>query len=365
MNGSGIRLGVAAMAIVLGGSFAGSAAAGDGDPAAEKLLEAGHWKRLRGIAEPRVAANPNDAQAAFLLSRVKEAFGDLRGALALAEKAVWLDPNNARHHFQVARLCGDLAQKAGIFKGMGFAHRIKKEIDIAISLDPKFMDARELLMQFYFNAPGIAGGDKKKAYATVEAIGRLDAYRGLVAQALLADEEKNPAKMEEFYLKAAAAAPRDYLVLSRLAGFYASNGQKKYDLSEEYGLEALKIEEGRVGPYVVLAGAYAATERWKELDAAIARAEKNVPDDYGPHYQAGRMLLLSGKDLPRAERYFRKYLTMEPEGGEPKHAAAHWRLGQVLEKQGKKQEAIAEMEEALRLQPDFKQAKEDLKRLKK
>jgi hypothetical protein len=56
---------------------------------------------------------------------------------------------------------------------------------------------------------------------------------------------------------------------------------------------------------------------------------------------------------------------MEPEAGEPPLAAAHWRLGQVLEKEGKKTDAIVEMEEAVRLQPDLKEAKEDLKRLKK
>ena len=67
--------------------------------------------------------------------------------------------------------------------------------------------------------------------------------------------------------------------------------------------------------------------------------------------------MFSGKDLPRAERYFRKYLTMEPEGAEPHHAAAYWRLGLVLEKEGKKAEAIVQVEEALRAEPDFKEAK--------
>ena len=94
-------------------------------------------------------------------------------------------------------------------------------------------------------------------------------------------------------------------------------------------------------------------------------SEKNVPDDFGAHYQAGKALLNSGKDLGRAERYFRKYLTIEPEGGEPPLAAAHWRLGLVLEKEGKKAEAISELEESVRMDGDFKQAKEDLKRLKK
>jgi tetratricopeptide (TPR) repeat protein len=150
-----------------------------------------------------------------------------------------------------------------------------------------------------------------------------------------------------------------------VADFYASDSRKKYDLAEKYALAVLKLDETRVGPYAVLGILYAAGERWQDLDTAMARAEKNVPEDYGPHYQAGKVLLFSGKDLPRAERYFRKYLTMEPEGGEPNHAAAHWRLGLVLEKEGKKPEAIAEMQEAVRAEPDFKAAKEDLRRLKK
>src|SRR5262249_54500279 len=74
--------------------------------------------------------------------------------------------------------------------------------------------------------------------------------------------------------------------------------------------------------------------------------------------------LTKDKDLPRAERYFRKYLSQEPEGQTPSLAAAHWRLGLVLEKQGRKPEAITEMETALRLQPSFAPAKKDLQRLR-
>lgn len=116
---------------------------------------------------------------------------------------------------------------------------------------------------------------------------------------------------------------------------------------------------------VVLAIAYASAERWKDLDAIVARLEKNVPDDFGAHYQAAKVLILHGKDPLRAERYLHQYLTMPPEAGEPSWGGAHWRLGQVLEKEGKKAEAIAELQEAVRLQPDLKPAKEDLSRLKR
>jgi tetratricopeptide (TPR) repeat protein len=335
------------------------------DTGPEGLVEGGHWKRLRALGESRVAANPNDAQAVYCLASAREELGDLKGALPLAEKAVSADPNNARYHLSVANICIELGQQAGIFKGMGLAHRFKEEAEKAVALDPKLVEAREALMEFYFEAPGIAGGDKKKAWATAEEIVSIDATRGLLAQASLAAMEKNTAKEEDFYRKALATAPGDFRVLSAAANFYGSETQKKFDLAEKYALAALKLDETRVGPYAVLAVVYATGEHWQDLDATMARVENNVPDGYGSYYQAGKVLLFSGKDLPRAERYFRKYLTMEPEGGEPHHAAAHWRLGLVLEKEGKKSEAIGEMEEALRAEPEFKEAKADLKPLRK
>ena len=44
-------------------------------------------------------------------------------------------------------------------------------------------------------------------------------------------------------------------------------------------------------------------------------------------------------------------------------AAAVW-LGLVMEKQGRKREAVAELEAAARMRPDHKGIKQDLKRIK-
>ena len=89
-----------------------------------------------------------------------------------------------------------------------------------------------------------------------------------------------------------------------------------------------------------------------------------MPDNLNTYYQAGRVLQTRGADLPRAERYFRKYLTQPPEGGMPAHAAAHWRLGLTLEKAGRKADALAELQEAVRQNRNFEPAQKDLKRLR-
>ena len=54
----------------------------------------------------------------------------------------------------------------------------------------------------------------------------------------------------------------------------------------------------------------------------------------------------------------------DPEGNTPPFWAAHWRLGLVVEKEGEKPEAVAEVQNAVNINPDFEPAKKDLKRLR-
>jgi tetratricopeptide (TPR) repeat protein len=60
------------------------------------------------------------------------------------------------------------------------------------------------------------------------------------------------------------------------------------------------------------------------------------------------MLTVRTQELARAERYLRKYVTEEPEGNRPSLQSAWWRLGQNLEKQGRRAEAVAAFEESVK-----------------
>lgn len=334
------------------------------DPALESLASDGHWKRLRAAIEPRLKANANDTEANYYMAAVRQAFGDLDGALPLAEKAVQLDGRNSDYHYMLSAIYGQQAEKAGVFKALGLVGRFKREVQTAIDLDPQNIDALWAQMEFYLQAPGIAGGDKKKARVNADRIFAINPSRGNLAYARVVLKENPRADVANYYVNAVQADPRSYGARVRLADFYASDRQKKYDLSEREAREALKINPGRASAYALLAGLYAIQERWTDLDAILVQSENSVSDNLNPHYQPGRVLLGSGKDLPRAERYLRKYLTQEPEAGAPSHAATHWRLGLVYEKMGRKAEAIAELQTAVRLDSRFEPAQKDLKRLR-
>ena len=334
------------------------------DPSPEALVEGSHWKRAKAVLEPRVQANPNDAQALYLLSQVKLQYGDLNGALALAEKSAAIEARNPSYRLQVAEAVGELADKTGNwFKKLSYGRRYRREAEAVIALDAKNIPARIGLLEWHMQA-GPIGGNKKVAYSLADEIMRLDPAEGYLAQVRLARLEKKSDSPEPLYLKALEANPKSFGIHMTLVNFYFSGPQQKYDLVEKHAREALKLEPGRTGGYGGLAIVFARLKRWQELDAILAQAEKNVPDNFSPLYSAGNILLVDGSDLPRAEKYFRKYLTIEPEPTSPTHADARWRLALVLEKMGRKPEAIQELQKALQLNPNHEGAKRDLKRLK-
>jgi len=333
---------------VLGLWLAASASAQPAEP--EKLIEAGHWKRARAIVDARLGQAPNDALSNFLLSQIRAAFGDRVTPLPLAEKAVALDGRVAKYHRQVAEVLGVTAQHSNALKQLFLARRFRQEIDQALALDPKDTQAQRDLLEYDLLAPVIVGGDVKKAAATAERIAALDPAEGFLAQARVAEYQHQNADAEK-WLRKAAALP-NYKTRILLAQFYLAPEHFNAAGAENQARYALALDRSRAGAYAILAEVYAARAQWADLDATLAEATRQVPDDAAPYYRAASRLLADGRDPERAERYLRVYLAQEPEGNEPPAAEAHWKLGLALEAMGRKNDAVAEWNEAVRLDHD-------------
>jgi tetratricopeptide (TPR) repeat protein len=355
-----MRINAAAVASVVGSLLLTSVILAADSPA--ELMEQKHWKRVRAIAQAKLKASANDPEANYLMCQVLLAWNDSSAALPFAEKAVALAPQNAEHHWCLARVVGEEAERANLFRQIGLAKRFRSEAENVLRIDPKHIEAHFGMMIYFFKAPGIVGGDKKKAHAKAEEIGSIDRAKGYLAQVRLAQEEQRRDTIEELYKKAIDANPK--LVDSYVGVMSIAANAGRVAEVERYARQILLIAPRRTNGYNGLAWSFVRQKRWSDLDAILAEAETAVPDNFVPYYVAADSLLASKEDLPRAERYFRKYLSQEREAESPSHAAAHWRLGLVLEQQGRKAEAVAAIETAVKAESSLEPAKKDLKRLK-
>lgn len=338
-----------------------SLAMAQSDPA--ELYERGSFRRAAAACEQRLAANPNDAKAASVLARIRGEQDRFDEAIALGERAIAAAPNDADAHYALAEAYGQKASSVGVLSAAGLAGKFRKQAEATLALNPNHVDAMESMIEFYTQAPGMMGGDKRKAAEMTQRLTQIDPVRGWFQQAAAAQKAKDSTKVGMCWRRAAEADPKSARAKIALASWLTPRYRDPAE-AEKLALEAIALEPWRTGAWQVLAALYAHQSRWSDLDATLAKAEAVDAEHLQPYYSAGRQLVFESREPVRAEQYMRKYLTKEPEVGAPRHAAAHWRLALALEQQGKKNEALAELQIAVRLDPKLEDAKKDLKRLR-
>ena len=250
-------------------------------------------------------------------------------AIPLLEKCVAAEPGNSKFHQWLGRALGLQAAENGITSSVFAIRKVKAELGKAIELDPMNLEARQDLAILYRAAPGFLGGSNAKASEQIAFIRRHDpAFASQLEGDFLAADKKYDAALTA-YEESAKLNPRP-MIQVRISLLHQQ--RKEWDK------------------------AFAALDRAFALDA-------NYPFAL---YQVGRTAALSGEQLDRGEKCLRTYLALpvREELENPSVAAAHFRLGNILEKKGNTTAAREEYETALKIDPKQKLAREALAKLK-
>lgn len=338
-------------------------------PSIDALIAANHFKRAQTELAPALKQNPNDPQLNYEMSKISIALGHFDDAVHQAEKALAGNNNHPDYHAQLVEALGAKlnSESTGFLARLSLARRFQAEAEATLKMDPRNLDTNTDLMQFYLEAPSMVGGDKSKAAALADKLVTLDPPHGYILKAQFADHEHQPDEAAQFYKRAAEAAPNDYEIVASAANFFLNlENQKGFPQAEDFAKRAQKLDPDRIDAYNILTVLYVKQRRWPDLETILTDSAHHVPDNLSPHYQAGKFILVTAAtdQFPLAEKSLRNYLTQAPEPGSPPLAAAHWRLGQILEKEGHRDEARKEIQTAVQLEPNLKDAQQDLKRLR-
>jgi tetratricopeptide (TPR) repeat protein len=251
-------------------------------------------------------------------------------AVPLLEKCVAADQTNSKFHQWLGRALGLQAAQNGITSSLLSIRKVKAELEKAIALDAMNLEARQDLAILYRALPGLLGGSNAKAAEQVAFIRRHD-----------------PAF--------AAQLDGDFLA-----------GDKKYDAALAAYNESARLHP-RPMIHVRISLAHQQKKEWDKAFGALDQAlalDVNYPFAL---YQVGRTAALSGQQLDRGEKCLRTYLTMplREELENPSLAAAHYRLGNILEKKGDSAGARPEYETSVKIDPKQKEARAALAKLKR
>jgi len=279
---------------------------------------------LAGLAAVSLPAQPTPVEQ----GRAAMSRGDSDAAIDILEKAVAQSPKNADAHYTLGTAYAARVQAGGILAAAKYASRIKEEWLTASTLDPKHVEARFGLVQVYAGAPGVMGGSFEKAFEQAKEIKAIDPVVGHRAYALVYSQQKKPDLANKEYADAIREEPGS----AKARGYY---GQYLAGVERNY------------------AAAFA------EIEAAL----KLDPQYMAALYHLGRVASLANTNLARGEEALKQYLAHTPKENEPTLASAHYFLGAVYEKEGKKAEAKQAYQAALKLNPTLKQASEAMGRV--
>lgn len=299
-------------------------------PAAiQKLNAERRLDEAKASMKEAVAKVPTDDAGWECLGRIVSLQGRNKEAAEYFEKAIKINDKVASHHLLLGSALADLADSTSKIKLPFLARRIKGEFERTVALDPSSIEGRGALVDFYTQAPGVMGGSKEKAQEQIREIIKLNPMRGHIKQATLYVSDEKFADAEKEFLAAEQVAPDSVNAGYQLAAFY----------------------QGR--------------ERWSDAFAVYDRMEKRFPNEWLVRFQIGRTAALSGDRLERGEKELRALIASPPpEMAKATLVGAHHRLGMILEKQGRKEQARAEYNTALSLDPKNENAKKSLAALK-
>jgi tetratricopeptide (TPR) repeat protein len=295
-------------------------------PRGVQLFDAGDWAAAKAEFAATIQRSDRDARAHYYLGRLALLDDDADAAEAQFERAVALDETVSDYHLWYGTALSQQAGRASKLKQPFIAKRVLSEFERAVALDPRSIEARDSLVDFYSMAPGFMGGGADKARDQAQALAGIDAARGHLAFARLAIAAKDTSTAEREMQAAIASAPDTFR------------------------------------PYSALANWYAKDKRWPEAFAALEPYIKKHPDDpYGP-YGIGRIAALSGQQLDRGEKGIRTFIAKPPkDAGALVLSGAYRRLGLILEFEGKHAEARSAIEHALIVDPRNEEAKKAMK----
>lgn len=284
------------------------------------------------LVESAAASEPKDARWVSAQGILRGWLGEKEKAVEFADRAAKLDPDSATIQFWYGTALFENIQNVGMFSKMGYASDAEKAYLRAIELDPKYVGPRFGLVQFYSNAPGIAGGSMKKARQHAQAVVDIGGKAASTGHSLLAglaakDEDWDEAARQHRLAADTATSPRD-----KAAAFVGLAMMLVRDRDDAEG--ALKV----VGE---------------------ARTLAAPPDDSMVDFVEAMAKQKQGKHADAAVLY-RSVI-----GKNPRAMNSRFLLAECLEKSGDKAGAAAMFEEFAAMFPNESRAADATKRAKK
>jgi tetratricopeptide (TPR) repeat protein len=291
------------------------------------LLAAGRVDDAIASLQAQLKSSPNDAASYHYLCRAYFALANWDRAISACEKSVTLASDNSDYHLWLGRAYGEKADHVNPFSAAGLAGKVRREFERAVQLNPKNVEARADLAEFYLDAPGIVGGGQDKARTQAAALSSLSQAKAHYVNGRIAEKNRDQGIAEKEYRA------------------------------------AIQDSQGNANDWLNLALFYKHINRLENMEQALDEAANARTAQNEVLVECAEILLRTDRDAGTAAQFVRRYIASNSATEKSPMFKAHYVLGTALERQGDKRGAAQEYNAALALASGFSSARQALQRV--
>lgn len=276
------------------------------------LMKARKYTEAERAAAARLLKEPDNAEALAARTEAIAAIGNqarIGEAIKAAEECVRLHPANATCHLVLGKALGWKAMAGGILSAMSYAGDIRNAFKKAVELDPRNLDARFSLLQYYMMAPSIAGGGSGKASDLAAQTGSVSPEAAKIMLAMMEMREGNVGQAES------------------IAGTVRAGADDE-------------LRDRHEDLLVSIAGKYLSEKKLTEAERAVQAAVRHYPDSDTAAFMGGRLRQEQGRHRD-ALTAFEALLAKNS------RSYVFYRMGQSYQALGDKAKATAAFQKAL------------------
>lgn len=268
---------------------------------AARLIKAKAFQEAQVLLERALQSDPRNAEAMGMMSGLYLASKNPDKALEFAEKAIQIDPVKARYYLAKGQALNLRLQQVNVLRKLSVANEMRGAFEKGVQVEPKNREARYALFDYYFKAPGIAGGGLDKAKAFAEQTQALDAPIGHYLKAMVFQKQKNPGAVQAECRLALTAGPR-YAPAYNLLG-YAELEMKQVDLALEHFRKQVDLDPENANSYDSLGDGWMAKGRPEEAIQSYRKALSLSPLFVAAQRHLGTALEQTGRRDEAIQHY--------------------------------------------------------------
>ncbi|MDY0201376.1 MAG: tetratricopeptide repeat protein [Tenuifilaceae bacterium] len=268
------------------------------------------------------------AESRYYLGQIEMGKQNYGKAQEYLQQAISSNKEVAKYHSTLVTVYLQQMAGASMLKQMSLASKLKTHMEEAVRLNPNDMNSSLMLVGFYKQAPSIMGGGVSKADELAKSIFNRSKAEGYLAQAIIAQMDKDVDKAIQCYKKSIEASPDSLRYKYSLAQFYLSQSQTQKAL------------------------------------AVVEQALQSHPSSRELLLQIGRFYAISDvKDNDKGVKVLKSFIDSSKSKPDFALADAYYYLGLIEKKKENTQQANAHFKYALSVNPYHKGSKKELDKL--